>query len=158
MSAHTENEIVIDAPMELVWTMTNDVAQWPGLFSEYAAAEILDRRGPTVRFRLTTYPDEQGRVWSWVSDRTPDPVTRTVTAQRVETGPFEFMHIRWEYEQLPAGVRMRWVQDFRMKPTAPLDDEGMAARINANSAVQLALIKRKVEQAAAGQPVAGPRR
>ena len=87
MAGHTENEIVIDAPMALVWDVTNDVEGWPGLFTEYARADILERDGNTVRFRLTMHPDEEGRVWSWVSERTTDQPTRTVRARRVETGP-----------------------------------------------------------------------
>lgn len=149
MAGHTENEIVIDAPMDLVWKMTNDVPGWPELFSEYAEAEVLAREGETIRFRLTMHPDEEGRVWSWVSERTPDPAARTVSAHRVETGPFEYMRIHWDYAEVPGGVRMRWVQDFAMKPSAPVDDAGMTARINKNSAVQLGRIKSLVEAAAA---------
>ncbi|MFE2427330.1 cupin domain-containing protein [Streptomyces sp. NPDC059373] len=146
MTAHTENEIVIDAPFTYVWTRTNDVASWPDLFSEYAAAEIIGQEGNTVTFRLTMHPDEKGRVWSWVSERTTDPASRTVRARRVETGPFEFMNIFWQYEELgPEQTRMRWVQDFRMKPDAPVDDEGMRHRINGNSKVQLQLIKDRLE-------------
>ncbi|MDA3647669.1 SRPBCC family protein [Saccharopolyspora indica] len=151
MSAHTENEIVINAPMDLVWKMTNDVATWPRLFSEYAEAEILEQRGETVRFRLALHPDEQGRVWSWVSERTPDEQTRTVRAHRVETGPFKYMWIFWEYQEVDGGVRMRWVQDFEMKPQAPVDDAGMAERIDTNSPVQMRLIRDKVEAAAAAR-------
>jgi aromatase len=149
VAGHTENEIVIDAPMDLVWKMTNDVPSWPELFSEYAEAEVLAREGETIRFRLTMHPDEEGRVWSWVSERTPDPAARTVSAHRVETGPFEYMRIHWDYAEVPGGVRMRWVQDFAMKPSAPVDDAGMTARINKNSAVQMARIKSLVEAAAA---------
>src|SRR6266542_4008133 len=109
MAGHTDNAIVINAPMKLVWEMTNDVASWPQLFSEYAAADILGRDGDTVTFRLTMHPDEDGTVWSWVSKRTPDPVTREVRAERVETGPFEYMKIYWQYEEVDGGVRMRWV-------------------------------------------------
>jgi aromatase len=148
MSARTDNAIVIDAPLDLVWSMTNDVASWPHLFSEYASAEILERRGDTVRFRLALHPDEQGRVWSWVSERTPDRSTLTVSAHRVETGVFEFMNIRWSYKPVDGGVRMRWVQEFRMKPEAPLDDAAMTERLNRNTAVQMKLIKEKVEAAA----------
>jgi aromatase len=145
MSGHTDNTVVIAAPMDVVWAATNDVESWPELFSEYAAAEVLARSGDTVRFRLTMHPDEQGRVWSWVSERTPDAATRTVNAHRVETGAFEYMHIRWEYREVDGGVAMRWIQDFAMKPDAPLDDSGMTSRINHNSAVQQARIKRLVE-------------
>jgi aromatase len=145
MSGHTDNSVEIAAPMELVWSRTNDVTAWPQLFSEYASAQVLERDGDRVVFRLTMHPDEEGRVWSWVSERTADPATRTVRAQRVETGPFEYMHIRWTYEEVPGGVRMRWVQDFAMKPTAPVDDAGMTARIDANTPVQMGLIKKQLE-------------
>lgn len=148
MSGHTDNSVVINAPMDLVWSMTNDVPSWPSLFTEYASAEIIERDGATIRFRLTMHPDEQGRVWSWVSERTPDPVTRTVVARRVETGPFERMNIRWEYQEVPGGVEMRWIQDFAMKPTAPVDDAGMTQRINRNSVREMGRIKSLVEAAA----------
>lgn len=145
---HTENSVLIAAPLPLVWDVTNDVANWPQLFTEYARADILHRDGDTVRFRLTMHPDENGTVWSWVSERTADPVTRQVDARRVETGPFEYMRIHWRYAEEPGGTRMTWVQDFAMKPTAPVDDAGMTDRINANSAVQLAVIREKIERLA----------
>jgi aromatase len=151
MAAHTENEITVDAPLDLVWDMTNDLEHWPQLFSEYASVEVLERKGRKTTFRLTMHPDENGTVWSWVSEREPVPETRTVTARRVETGPFAFMEIFWSYQEVPGGTRMRWVQDFAMKPEAPVDDAGMTARINANSAVQLELIRDKIEQRAREQ-------
>lgn len=153
-AAHTDNSVIIDAPMALVWEMTNDVASWPALFSEYAAAEILEKDGDMVRFRLTMHPDDDGTVWSWVSRRVADPASRTVRAEREETGPFSYMKITWQYREVPAGVEMRWVQDFAMKPGAPLDDLAMAAHINRNSAVQMTRIKHLVEQAATRKDLA----
>jgi aromatase len=148
MAAHTDNAIVISAPMDLVWTMTNDVPSWPTLFSEYAAAEVLSQQDSTLRFRLTMHPDENGQVWSWVSERTADADTRTVRAHRVETGPFEYMNITWTYREVGSGVEMRWIQDFHMKELAPVDDEAMTDRINRNSAVQMERIKSVVEHTA----------
>ena len=145
MAGHTENEIVIDAPMDLTWQVTNDVESWPDLFTEYAKAEIIERDGDTVRFRLTMHPDENGTVWSWVSERTADEATRTVKAHRVETGPFDHMNIEWRYDEIDGGTRMRWIQDFHMKPDAPVDDEQMTERINTNSKIQMGIIKEKVE-------------
>ncbi|MEU7499956.1 SRPBCC family protein [Streptomyces griseofuscus] len=150
MAGHTDNSILIDAPLDTVWEITNDLENWPELFSEYAAVEVLEHDGATVTFRLTMHPDENGTVWSWVSRRTPDPKTRTVEAHRLETGPFEFMDIRWEYTVEDDRVRMRWIQDFHMKPQAPVDDAGMTEHLNRNTAVQMKLIKDKVEAAAHG--------
>jgi aromatase len=150
MAGHTENTIHIDAPIKLVWDMTNDVESWPDLFTEYAKAEITDRDGDSVTFRLTMHPDEDGKVWSWVSERTADWDTKTVKAHRVETGPFEYMNIEWTYKEEDGGTTMHWVQDFHMKPEAPADDEWMTNNINTNSPIQMAHIKEKVEKAAQG--------
>ncbi|MFJ1969660.1 SRPBCC family protein [Streptomyces sp. NPDC087903] len=148
MAGHTENSITVDAPLDLVWDMTNDIENWPQLFTEYASLEVLSREGDSTTFRLTMHPDDNGKVWSWVSERTVDRRNRTVRARRVETGPFAHMNIVWEYTQLPDGVRMRWVQDFAMKPDAPVDDAWMTDNINRNSRTQMALIRDRIEQVA----------
>lgn len=145
----TRNEIVITAPLGLVWEMTNDVAAWPELFTEYAAAEILEQDETSVVFRLTTHPDEEGRSWSWVSRRVLDAEGREVRATRIEPGPFEYMNIHWTYQEVSDGTLMTWMQEFRMKPEAPVDDQAMADRINSNSPVQMRAIKEKIEAAAA---------
>ncbi|SFP83238.1 SRPBCC family protein [Amycolatopsis rubida] len=152
MSGHTDNAITIDAPMDVVWELTNDIESWPRLFSEYGSAQVLERRGNTVRFRLALHPGPDGKVWSWVSERAADPATRTVRSQRVETGVFKYMSLFWEYVQQQDGVLLRFVQDFEMKPDAPLDDAGMTDRLNTNTAAQLKLIKSKVEAAATTSP------
>ena len=149
MSGHTDNSILIDADIDTVWTITNDLRSWPDLFTEYASVEILEETGTTFRFRLKMHPDENGTAWSWVSERTLDPVAREVRAHRIETGPFEYMHIHWTYTPEGTGTRMRWVQDFHMRPAAPLDDAGMTARLNANTAREMAVIRDKVERSAA---------
>ncbi|MFF1707499.1 SRPBCC family protein [Streptomyces sp. NPDC058252] len=148
MAGHTENSIAIDAPLDLVWDMTNDIENWPQLFSEYASLEVLSREGDTTAFRLTMHPDENGKVWSWVSERTVDRAKRTVRARRVETGPFAHMDIRWEYKETPQGTVMHWVQDFAMKPDAPVDDAWMTDNINRNSVTQMALIRDRIERVA----------
>ncbi len=154
---HTDNSILIDADIDHVWAMTNDLATWPDLFTEYKTVEILESTETWFRFRLTMHPDESGRTWSWVSERTLDPAAKEVRARRVEPGPFEFMDIYWSYAPEGSGTRMRWVQDFRMRPEAPIDTEGMTRRIDANSKVQMKIIKEKVE-AAAPAPTGEPER
>ncbi|MGN5376908.1 SRPBCC family protein [Streptomyces lasalocidi] len=148
MASSTDNSIHIDAPLELAWLLTNDVRSWPQLFTEYAAVEVLHEDGGTVRFRLTMVPDPDGTVWSWVSERTRDDAAKTARAHRVETGPFEYMRIYWDFSEERGGTRMRWRQEFEAKPTAPFDDAAITKRINDNTAVQMRVIKEKVERAA----------
>jgi aromatase len=149
MAAHTDNEVVIAAPLDIVWEKMNDVESWPDLFSEYAKAEIIEREGNTVKFRLTTHPDPEydGQVWTWVSERTIDPDTHTVKAHRIETGPFDHMDIEWYFEPADSGTKMRWVQDFSMKPEAPANDEQAQEYINKNTLEQMTVIKERIEAA-----------
>ena len=153
MAAHTDNEIVIDAPRDFVWERMMDIESWPNLFSEYAKAEVLEQEGDTVRFRLTTHPDPEydGQVWSWVSERKADPATYTSKSKRIETGPFEFMEIAWSFEEEGDGTKMRWVQDFSMKPEAPADDPTAEEYMNKNTKEQMSVIKERLEQAASEQ-------
>lgn len=149
MAGRVDNTITISAPLDLVWEATNDIESWPELFSEYAKVEVLERTGDTVLFRLTMHPDDNGNVWSWVSERTADRAARTVRAHRVETGPFEYMNITWTYTPVDGGVEMRWVQDFAMKPTAPANDAQATAHLNGNTKREMRRIKGLLEERAA---------
>jgi aromatase len=146
----TDNSVVIDSPLELVWEMMTDVESWPNLFTEYAGAEILERDGNTIRFRLTTHPDPDydGQVWSWVSERTIDPESHTTKSHRIETGPFEYMKIDWFFEEVDDGTEMRWVQDFSMKPEAPSSNEEAEEYLNRNTKEQMSVLKKRLEEAA----------
>jgi aromatase len=151
MAAHTDNEVVVNAPIDFVWERMMDIESWPNLFTEYANAEVLERDGNRVQFRLTTHPDPDydGQVWSWVSERVEDPETRTSKSRRIETGPFEFMSIEWYFEEDgDGGTRMRWVQDFSMKPDAPADDATAEEYMNKNTREQMSAIKARLEEQA----------
>src|SRR5881396_2780527 len=107
MAAHTDNEVVIEAPRDFVWERMMDIESWPNLFSEYAKAEVIEEEGENkVKFRLTTHPD---------------PEYYQSKSRRIETGPFEYMNIEWYFEEEDGSTKMRWVQDFSMKPDAPAD-------------------------------------
>ena len=149
--ARTDNAVVIAAPLEYVWRRMNEIERWPELFTEYAEASILERRGNTVRFRLTTHPDPEhgGQVWSWVSERTADPVRHTTSAHRIETGPFQHMQIDWSFTDVPEGTLMRWTQDFTMKDTAPVDDAQAQDYLTRNTRIQRGVIKERLERAIA---------
>jgi quercetin dioxygenase-like cupin family protein/ribosome-associated toxin RatA of RatAB toxin-antitoxin module len=146
MAGHTDNQIRIEAPFQLVWDITNDVPNWPDLFTEYAGTEVVSEDGDTITFRLTMYPDDNGVTWSWVSERTRYLDEKRTHSHRIETGPFEYMNLDWYYEEVEGAVILRWVQDFHMKDTAPVDDEWMVDNINRNSKIQLQVIKDKIEK------------
>ena len=147
MAGHTDNSVVIDKPIDEVWQRMNDLENWTNLFTEYASVEVLEREGNTVKFRLTTHPDPEydGQVWSWTSERTMDPENHTTKSHRIETGPFEYMNIEWYFEPADDGTKMRWVQDFSMKESAPANDEQAEEYLNKNTAEQMKAIKERLE-------------
>jgi aromatase len=152
MAAHTDNAVDIQAPLEFVWERMMDIESWPNLFSEYAKAEVIEREGDRVVFRLTTHPDPEydGQVWSWTSERIADPSSHTSKSRRIETGPFQYMNIEWYFEEADAGTRMRWVQDFSMNPGAPANDEQAEQYMNKNTKEQMRVIKERLEAQSAG--------
>jgi len=152
MAAHTDNSVQIDAPLEFVWQRMMDIEGWPRLFSEYAKAEVIEREGDRVVFRLTTHPDPEydGKVWTWTSERIADSASHSAKSRRIETGPFQYMNIEWYFEDAGGGTRMRWVQDFSMKPEAPANDEQAEQYMNKNTKEQMGVIKERLEAQAAG--------
>ena len=152
MAAHTDNEVVIEAPLDFVWERMMDIESWPDLFTEYAKAEVLEEEGNKVKFRLTTHPDEEydGQVWSWISEREADPESHSSKSRRIETGPFEYMNIEWYFEEADGGTKMRWVQDFSMKEEAPADDDTAEEYMNRNTKTQMEAIKKRLEEQANG--------
>ncbi|WP_243787979.1 SRPBCC family protein [Saccharopolyspora gloriosae] len=149
--ARTDNSVTVRAPLQLVWDMTNDVESWPELFAEYARSEVLRRAGDTIDFRLTTRPDAEGKVRSWVSRRVLDVAGRAVRTRRLETGPFRYMELYWTYRHTESGTVLRWVQEFTMRANAPFDDAAMTARLNAATRTDMHHIKAVIERAA-GRP------
>jgi aromatase len=147
MPAHTDNSVEINAPLEFVWERMMDIESWPNLFSEYANAEVVEQEGDRVVFRLTTHPDPEydGQVWSWTSERVADPSSHSSKSRRIETGPFQYMNIEWYFEEANGGTKMRWVQDFSMKPEAPADDEQAEQYMNKNTKEQMRVIKERLE-------------
>ena len=103
MAGHTDNEILIAAPVDLVWSITNDLENWPQLFSEYASVEVLERRGESTTFRLTMHPDETARCGAGCPSAAPTARRWRSRPGGSSPGPFEFMDIHWHTPRAPTG-------------------------------------------------------
>jgi len=143
---YTKNSIVIAAPIDKVFDLTNDIERWPELFTEYQAAKVVSREGNKIVFELTTHPEGEQPSRTWRSSRVIDRENWCVTAEREDPKfPFEYMHITWLYESVPGGTQMTWIQNFKMHPMTGWTEEQGEQSINANTPVQMAAIKQKIE-------------
>ena len=144
-----ENSIVLLRDFDTVFELTNSIELWPRLFSEYEKAEVLERTGNEVLFRLTTFAEGDRPARTWTSRRLIDKPNKQATAERLEpTFPFKYMHICWTYEELPqsAGTSMTWVQEFEVHHQCPWTDEQMESFLNHNTRVQMQEVKQKIEK------------
>ena len=143
---HTRNSIIIDAPYSLVFDISNKIERWTELFGkEYVKAEVLERKGNEITFRLT---DDENK--SWVSKRWLDKEHRYAVASRHEPMfPFQYMKIAWFYIEKPNGVEMIWIQDFEMDPKfTKFTAEQIEGFINKHSKDNMKIFKEVIEKEA----------
>ena len=158
---HTCNSIIINAPYDLVFDISNDIPRWTELFgSEYKKAEIISKEGDKITFRLT---DDEDKSWvSWrllVKDK-----YFTYSERHDPKFPFKYMKIIWLYTEKPEGValakggqttdfcpvELTWIQHFEMDEKAKFNDEQVEGFINKHSKENLEIFKKVIEKSATG--------
>ena len=142
---HTCNSIVINAPYEKIFDISNDIPRWTELFGgEYQKAEIVKKEGNKIIFRLT---DDEGK--SWQSWRLLFKDKYFAYAEREEPKfPFKYMKIIWLYTPKPDGVELVWIQHFEMDDKAKFNDEQVEGFINKHSKENLQIFKAVIEKEA----------
>jgi aromatase len=154
---HTCNSIVINAPYDLVFDISNDIPRWTELFGEeYQKAEVIEKKDNKITFRLT---DEEGK--SWVSWRLLFKDKNFTYAERQDPKfPFKYMKIVWLYTAKPEGmalatggqttafwpVEMTWIQHFEMDEKAKFNDQQVEGFINEGSQHNLKIFKAIIEK------------
>jgi aromatase len=142
---HTNNSILINAPYDKIFDISNDIERWTELFGgEYKEAKILKRDGNRITFSLT---DDEGR--SWQSSRLLFKDDYFAYAQKLPPEfPFKYMKIIWLYTPQPDGILMTWIQDFHMDEKAGVTDQHVEDMINKHSQENMQIFKRIIEQEA----------
>ena len=142
---NTCNSIIINAPYDLVFDISNDIPRWTELFGEeYKKAEVVKKEANKIIFRLT---DDEGKSWqSWrllFKDK-----NFTYSEREDPKFPFKYMKIVWLYTQKPEGVDLTWIQHFEMDDKAKFNDEQVEGFINKHSKDNLKIFKSVIEKAA----------
>ncbi len=143
---HTRNSIIINAPYNLVFDVSNNIERWTELFGkEYVKAEVLSHEGNEITFRLT---DDEEK--SWVSKRWLHKEQNYAYASRHDPMfPFKYMKIIWLYHESDEGVLMTWIQEFEMDPDfTKFNDEQIEGFINEHSQHNMKIFKDVIEKEA----------
>ena len=153
---HTCNSIIINAPYDLVFDISNDIPRWTELFGgEYKKAEVVKKDDNKITFRLT---DDEGK--SWQSWRLLFKEKYFTYSEREEPKfPFNYMKLIWIYTLKPEGVALAtgsqttsfcpvelvWIQHFQMDAKAKFNDEQVEGFINKHSKENLLIFKKIIE-------------
>ena len=139
---HTVNSILIKAPYELIFDISNDIPRWTELFGgEYTDARIIKKEGNKLTFQLT---NADGNTWQ--SFRLLFKDNYFTYAQKLPPEfPFKYMKIIWLYTPTPDGILMTWIQDFTMDDKAKFNDEQVEGFINKHSQDNLKIFKEVIE-------------
>ena len=142
---HTCNAIIINAPYDKVFDISNDIPRWTELFGgEYQKEEVVKKEGNKITFRLT---DDEGK--SWVSWRLLYKENYFAYAERHDPKfPFKFMKIIWLYTPRPNGIELTWIQHFEMDDKAKFNDTQVEGFINGHSKDNLKIFKEVIEREA----------
>ena len=143
---HTRNAIIINAPYDQVFDTSNHLERWTELFGgEYVKADVLERKGNEITFRLT---DNDGK--SWVSKRWLFKDLKLAYASRFEPMfPFKYMKIVWLYHDTGDGILMTWIQDFEMDPKfTKFTAEQIEGFLNEHSRHNMKIFKEVIEKEA----------
>ncbi len=142
---HTCNSIIINAPYDLIFDISNDIPRWTELFGEeYKKAEVVKKEDNKITFRLT---DDEGK--SWQSWRLLFRDNYLAYAEREGPKfPFKYMKIIWLYTPKPDGIEMVWIQHFEMDDKAKFNDEQVEGFINKHSKDNLKIFKDVIEKEA----------
>ena len=143
---HTCNSIIINAPYEKIFDISNDIPRWTELFGgEYQKAEIVKKEGNKITFRLT---DDEGK--SWQSWRLLFKENYFAYAEREEPKfPFKYMKIVWLYTpKTENSIELAWIQHFEMDEKAKFNDQQVEGFINKHSQENLKIFKEVIEREA----------
>jgi aromatase len=140
--AHTVNSIVIDAPYDKVFEISNDISRWKDLFDEYTESEVIEKQANKIIFQLT---HQNGN--SWKSYRLLFKENKFAYAEKLDPKfPFQYMKIIWLYREVDSGTEMTWIQDFIMDKKAKVDDKKAEELINQHSQKNLKNFKEQIEK------------
>ena len=137
------SSIIIDAPVSTVFDISNRIDQWPEMVPEYLKAEILDREGRKIWFRLTGNDGS-----SWVSWRMLYPPVVAYAERYEPVAPFTYNHLTWAYQSLPGDrTQMTWDMMFELAEDLKPQEDQWRARMAEHTEANQASMRSYIESA-----------
>ena len=121
---HSENSIIMKAPLEKIFETAADLSLWPKILPHYRYVTYLDE-SPTKN-RVIMAAKRKGIPIKWTSIEEIDPGMKEVHFYHLKAFT-KGMHVVWTFTQTKAGVEVRIVHD--LKPNIPIVGRFIAKHI-----------------------------
>ena len=146
----TRHSVEIDADVESVYRLVENVAAWPAIFGPTIYVLPLERNGNRERFRI--WATVNGKVARWTSARALDPDNRCISfEQEHPDAPLAAMGGRWEFRATRrGGTEVVLHHHFRMLDESPEAADWVRRALDRNSAAELTAL---ANVAGTGHPV-----
>lgn len=139
-----DDEVIIDAPAEVVWDVYADVERWPEWTASISDVHHVSgtgvEPGARVRIRQPKLPKavwevsalDPGRSWTWISKA---PGVTSVATHTVEPRPDGRTHVRQSIEQRgPLGALIGLLYARLTRSYLAMEAAGLKARSEARAA------------------------
>ncbi|MCZ4607404.1 aromatase/cyclase [Streptomyces sp. Lzd4kr] len=140
LTREMEHSRVVRAPADRLYALVADVSRWPVLLGPCVRARQIEQHGADERIEL--WAQTNGRVATWTSRRTLDPVALRISfRQDRSTAPVASMSGEWSFH--PAGdgqTRIVLTHAFTAVDDDPQSLEWIAEAVDRNSVEELAAL------------------
>lgn len=145
---YTVNSIVINEDIKKVFTIINDINNWPALHG-YKKAELKRRErlcDGNERIVFEIFAEDNGEEEHWASQRIINHENYSARGVRLNPMfPFKYWILDVILTPVNDGTEMKWVQDFSMDPKTGHTDEEIEGYINHGSKKELLVFKNFIE-------------
>jgi ribosome-associated toxin RatA of RatAB toxin-antitoxin module len=142
-----ESTIEIEAPAKAVYELAKDPERFPEFMPDVESVTVLERHGDRVVTRWKTLVEEAPIEWTEV-DEFDD--ARLRVDYRLTEGDLERFEGAWTFEESDGRTHVRLTvdYDFGVPTLAELIGPTLHKKVEENSAMMLAALKREAEAAA----------
>ncbi len=139
-----ESTIVVDAPARVVYELAKDQERFPEFMPDVELVTVLERHGERIVSRWRTLVEDA--PIEWIEEDFFDDDTLRVTYRLLE-GDLDTFEGTWTFDDTPTGthVRLEVTYDFGVPTLAELIGPTLHKKVEENSAMMLAALKREAE-------------
>jgi ribosome-associated toxin RatA of RatAB toxin-antitoxin module len=141
-----ETTIVVNAPASDVYELAKDQERFPDFMPDVELVTVLERTGDRTISRWKTLVEEA--PIEWIEEDRFDDVARRVDYRLLE-GDLDTFEGAWTFDERPDGLTFVCLQvtyDFGVPTLAELIGPTLHKKVQENSEMMLAALKREAEQ------------